>query len=1293
MGKMLSRQIRGLSFKTRVALVFLVTALSSIFMYEGWYKPAFVQAAATIYNFTMDSTAVNVGRDGSTSTGASAIASGAGKFSMITTTPATRSSAALGTNTATTAETVIGTVYGPQYAAAQYLYTPTLVIAGTRSANVNWKAYVYDYDPAAGGVDTPIWTSNATAQTSGSSTPVSNALTFTAPAAYQIPAGHRVKIVVKAYTGSGTATASLWARYSSSVYSYFSVNESPNPPGPAPTISALTPSTIGRGASNVPFTITGTNFDTNNGVTVTSSGNATMGSYSVVNATTISGYVSTGSASTSASSSTITVTNKGDGQSATSTLTLSASPGTTSIAPTSVPQGYTGDIAVTSSGLTNKPGVSFSGSGVTVNSVTYNSATSLTVNVTVSPVASTGTRDITIVNPDFGTRTTTGLLTLTAGLPAISSLSPAGAYVGTASQDVAINGSFFVNGATVAFGGSGITVKNLVYNSSSSLTATVSVADNAPLGAGSVTVKNPNGDTGTPGVFTVLKHPETIVGPMTFSNVTQSGMTVNQNFSGDANNSNTCTISYGTVNGSYPNSVAATKGDGVWSATLTNLPRGVDGAGVTYYFKATFGSPDGFIGTNVATGSQSSKASQLMHNSQNLGSDKWAAQGGWGIADGKDGAYTCSTCHAKGTGNAGLVSGSILGNQVVYQQALGDDSAHTSSTNVCEVCHSQTAYHRKDNSVNYTPHKGSVDCTGCHEHNLGFAPDSVGGKDCLLCHDTLSQGAYHHALDSASGCLNCHADHNIFRADLNSANSIGRAANLKLDTTIAPAAGAPGTTYSNTDFVSGATGGGICVSCHQSAQTKSIDTSTPNTLPIGKDSFAASAHNYAVASAYKKDNSSFQSNCSKCHNDTTAKKYQAAGNQFGTHGSDVADILSPLGGATPDASAFCMRCHSRAADQVINGGTYKSQDTQDWYGAASMAANAVDTFASFYTATTTVPVQKAYGHIPGAYANGLHTATETLADVSAAKHVECADCHNAHQARPGSNGQGVANGNLGSPALIGAMGVQVPASWPANWTAPAQSAYGALTQKSAAGFEWQVCFKCHSGANANVTAWGGTGAAAWTDLGLAFNPNNKSAHPVVVSLNNQVGSTGTKALAASQMVAPWKNVGTQTMTCSDCHATDSTGGSLGPHGSGVKWMLSGTNKAWPYTDAANNGTSSGSFFTISNQGTGSGSKGLFCKNCHDCSSTGHGNVIGRSDHTGAACVNCHIRVPHGGKVSRLMTTHTAGLPARFAPDGNGGSFTGITGFTKANGVSSYSENGSCKTDCGHHSGSTGSETW
>lgn len=322
-----------------------------------------------------------------------------------------------------------------------------------------------------------------------------------------------------------------------------------------------------------------------------------------------------------------------------------------------------------------------------------------------------------------------------------------------------------------------------------------------------------------------------------------------------------------------------------------------------------------------------------------------------------------------------------------------------------------------------------------------------------------------------------------------------------------------------------------------------------------------------------------------------------------------------------------------------------------------------------------------YGHAPAIY-QGTHRpspADETRAYIAANKHIECNDCHNVHQTRYGLH-------TAGNPALAkvltGVSGVSVT-TWGANWagvtTYNPSSTTAPLVTATA---EWQICFKCHSGANAGNTSWGGAGAAAWTDLALEFNPNNESGHPVITSLNSYANSNAPKALLASQMRAPWTNVGNQVMTCSDCHASDSAI-AKGPHGSSTKWMLAGTNKNWPYTTSAGNGTSSGTLATMNTT-----SSTTFCENCHVTSAAGHnaaGSWTGQtSTHLGRACVSCHIRVPHGAKTARLMTG--AAAPARYKPDGNGGGTLYLEGITKWSSTPAksncYSTNGSCSSDHG-----------
>ena len=189
---------------------------------------------------------------------------------------------------------------------------------------------------------------------------------------------------------------------------------------------------------------------------------------------------------------------------------------------------------------------------------------------------------------------------------------------------------------------------------------------------------------------------------------------------------------------------------------------------------------------------------------------------------------------------------------------------------------------------------------------------------------------------------------------------------------------------------------------------------------------------------------------------------------------------------------------------------------------------------------------------------------------------------------------------------------------------------------------------------------------------------NNSGHPIMTGLDNYPNSTavgGKKGLLAAAMKAPWNvNVGSQTMLCSDCHDTTTTNyvstAAQGPHGSATQFILRGPNGAnWPNVTLGNIDTS-------------------WCMNCHN-NSAGVGHT--KSDHSSSQCYVCHIVVPHGGKVSRLIALNSGSMPARYAWN-NSVSTVGMVSILKAT-TSGYSENGNCKTSCGHHGSGPVNENW
>jgi predicted CxxxxCH...CXXCH cytochrome family protein len=174
----------------------------------------------------------------------------------------------------------------------------------------------------------------------------------------------------------------------------------------------------------------------------------------------------------------------------------------------------------------------------------------------------------------------------------------------------------------------------------------------------------------------------------------------------------------------------------------------------------------------------------LNHNSTDMSSTKWPQ--GWGIAGGKYGVFVCATCHIPDSSNIKLIQPTItvLGNfsstgtnnvAVTFENvtSFGHDNRtpNTSSTNICEACHSRTKHHNYNATRNALfggdlTHNNGADCAAsCHLHSNGFKP--VG---CTGCHGgdaasavpiTTDRHTSHMnnaaVLGTNFGCVECHA--------------------------------------------------------------------------------------------------------------------------------------------------------------------------------------------------------------------------------------------------------------------------------------------------------------------------------------------------------------------------------------------------------------------------------------------------------------------------------------------------------------------------------------------------------
>lgn len=154
-------------------------------------------------------------------------------------------------------------------------------------------------------------------------------------------------------------------------------------------------------------------------------------------------------------------------------------------------------VNVTLTGLNFQPGavVSF-GEGVAVDSTRFINSTTLSVTISIDASATTGTRTITVTNPDGQSGSLVGVFRV-GRVPIVTGVNPSTLGAGN-NQAIQIFGVNFSPGAFVAFSGSGVTVVtgSIVVVDENTINLQINVSIGA-TGQRSVTVTNPDGGTGT----------------------------------------------------------------------------------------------------------------------------------------------------------------------------------------------------------------------------------------------------------------------------------------------------------------------------------------------------------------------------------------------------------------------------------------------------------------------------------------------------------------------------------------------------------------------------------------------------------------------------------------------------------------------------------------------------------------------------------------------------------------------------------------------------------------------------
>jgi hypothetical protein len=265
-----------------------------------------------------------------------------------------------------------------------------------------------------------------------------------------------------------------------------------------PIVTSVSPNIGNQGASNLSLQITGANFV--DGAIVEFSGTGiTINSVTYNSPTSITANIDI-STSASQGSRDVKVTNPGVGTSpavGTNLFQVVGPPTITAVTPSRASRGaYITHLTISGTNFLGTPIISFSGSGITIASINSISQTTLDINLQISPSAPEGARDLTVTNAGRVSATLNNAFTVLGDI-SVTGVNPDKLNRNATSVDLTIIGSNFMNGATVSFSGTGITINSVTCNSPTNLTVNVDVSSSASLGLRDVTVTNPYGVSGT----------------------------------------------------------------------------------------------------------------------------------------------------------------------------------------------------------------------------------------------------------------------------------------------------------------------------------------------------------------------------------------------------------------------------------------------------------------------------------------------------------------------------------------------------------------------------------------------------------------------------------------------------------------------------------------------------------------------------------------------------------------------------------------------------------------------------
>ena len=206
-----------------------------------------------------------------------------------------------------------------------------------------------------------------------------------------------------------------------------------------------------------------------------------------------------------------------------------------------------------------------------------------------------------------------------------------------------------------------------------------------------------------------------------------------------------------------------------------------------------------------------------------------------------------------------------------------------------------------------------------------------------------------------------------------------------------------------------------------------------------------------------------------------------------------------------NSCANCHHVHSAGRPEGLLNFEKESKNCLACHNGSSSSKDVVRDFRKF----SAHPVEQS---------ESLHSPMEDPRGMS--RHVACSDCHNPHavQAAPGGN----ASQGTVAQAVKGV------------------NSSGGLVQQAT--FQYEICYSCHGLSEQSRSIL--VRKDNVTNVRLQFDPGNQSYHPVVAPGKNQAVSGFEPGHSPSDV-----------MQCTDCHNSDTSNTTKGPHGSSYEPIL------------------------------------------------------------------------------------------------------------------------------------------